>query len=497
MTNAPYPTNDIPEINDLEELREWLQERPLPVQLTVIINGRPQVVTLQAISRFLPEKRFAALGTWQETGGRVHQVLFKMFFHSAKALIHIRREKMHSEALTRNAVPTPRILASGAIKGGGHFLMLEALPDVSTFGERWSQLAEDAKPAAIGNLLELLAGMYDCGWRQTDMHLGNFLHDGDTLYVVDMGSVRKVPLTRPRAWREDLAMLVAQFDWREQDAVIAWLLDAWQRLAQQGKIARAPSESRFRLAVARAWGQRLEDRLERAGRSTSDQRVEKRGDMEIRCMKQWCDDFWPTLCSPAELDRLIADGRNLKDGNSATVAAIEVAGRDFVVKRYNVKSATVAAKRRFGRSRAERSWEAAYLLEYLGIGTPAPVALVIERKWRGRAYFISELGKGESLQAYLPDIDDACLDAVCDFWQALARVGASHGDNKASNFLWDRQCETLQIIDLDALRRHGQPVRARKALEKDIERFSRNWTQLPVRVAVRLEQVRRQLFSPG
>ena len=93
-----------------------------------------------------------------------------------------------------------------------------------------------------------------------------------------------------------------------------------------------------------------------------------------------------------DLDGAIRNGVLIKDGNSATIARVEVDCQQWVIKRYNIKNFWHWLKRCWRPSRAAVSWRNAHLLEQLGIETPAPIAM-LEQRWgwlRGRAYYVSQ-----------------------------------------------------------------------------------------------------------
>jgi tRNA A-37 threonylcarbamoyl transferase component Bud32 len=132
------------------------------------------------------------------------------------------------------------------------------------------------------------------------------------------------------------------------------------------------------------------------------------------------------------------------------------------------------------RSRAWISWQNAHRLELLGIATPRPLAMRENRAgpFRQGAYLVTEWTSGESLQAWLlrygpagiPDwLDREVSRLFAIMW--LGRV--SHGDMKATNLI---VCgEQLQLIDLDALRRHRCKRFFKAAYGKDLQRFMDNW----------------------
>ena len=182
-------------------------------------------------------------------------------------------------------------------------------------------------------------------------------------------------------------------------------------------------------------------------------------------------------------DEFIARGQMLKNGNTCTVARVDIGGRALVVKRYNLKSVSHALSRFWRPSRAWHSWVAGHRLAFYGICTPAPLALLEERAGplRGRAFLVTEYCAGASLLQHLSadrEPGEAEADAIKDLFAMLFRLRISHGDMKANNLLWhDRG---LLLIDLDSMVQHGSHRTFVHVWRRDRERFLRNWPKQSV-----------------
>ena len=66
---------------------------------------------------------------------------------------------------------------------------------------------------------------------------------------------------------------------------------------------------------------------------------------------------------------------------------------------------------------------------------------------------------------------------MVELFAALARHNISHGDMKATNILIDG--DKAVLVDLDALKQHRFSWAFRRAFQKDIARFLRNWDDEP------------------
>ena len=100
---------------------------------------------------------------------------------------------------------------------------------------------------------------------------------------------------------------------------------------------------------------------------------------------------------------------------------------------------------------------------------------------RRRAYLITEFCPGESLLNRLsperpPDADVAT--AIVDLFQMLVRLRISHGDTKATNFIWREG--RLALIDLDAMHQHTSSSAFARHWRRDRRRFLRNWPESSV-----------------
>jgi tRNA A-37 threonylcarbamoyl transferase component Bud32 len=184
-------------------------------------------------------------------------------------------------------------------------------------------------------------------------------------------------------------------------------------------------------------------------------------------------------------DAYIKTGTILKDGNTATVAKITLGSQTLVVKRYNIKNRWHALRRGLRPSRAMVSWQNAHRLQFLGIRTPRPIA-VIEERWgifRRRAYFIMAYLPGETLDKIVhAKIDDSqaienCFDHLATLIKQLAAAQISHGDFKATNFLVSSS--ELHLLDLDGMTAHRFTGAFKRAFRKDLVRLSQNWSNFP------------------
>lgn len=179
----------------------------------------------------------------------------------------------------------------------------------------------------------------------------------------------------------------------------------------------------------------------------------------------------------ARPDHFMRRGEMIKDGDSTTVVKVTLDGRQYVIKRYNLRNFWYGLRRLFRPSRAAQCWRSARLLELAGIDTPGPV-MMLEQRWgplRRRAYYVTEyrpeplvgIGSEGSTWASIATMFD-------DLLARMLRFRITHGDMKITNFLQgDRQ---LAVLDLDATRRVPNAGRFAVQFRKDLRRLMANWT---------------------
>ena len=452
-------------------LRDTGRVPPLPFTV-VLADGRP--LTMRRVLRLLPGKRIVGEA---EFGGRT--VLAKLFIANGSAR-HMRREHDGLAALVAADIPTPGLIHAGPLADDGQALLTDYLAGAESLAERWARYAlrpaGDADAlAALAPAFAMLGRLHARGLAQHDLHLGNFLsHRGD-LFVIDGDAVTATHAGRPLAAAEattNLALLAAQLPpaW---DAQLPALMAAYR----SGHPSFDPDPARLSAEIARLRGARLKDYLGKALRDCTLFRVRKDLRRFTAVVRADADVLAPLVADP---DRCLAGGTLLKDGGTCTVARVDLGGRALVVKRYNLKHARHALSRAWRPSRAWHSWIEGHRLRFLGIPTPAPLALIEARvgPLRGRAWLVTEHCPGRNLLDHLaPHVDAGPpapeAAALRHLFAALHRERISHGDMKATNLLWHDGA--VVVIDLDAVMQHHRAASHAKAWRRDRARLLRNW----------------------
>ena len=157
-------------------------------------------------------------------------------------------------------------------------------------------------------------------------------------------------------------------------------------------------------------------------------------------------------------DRAFVHARILKPGSRTHVGIVEIAGANYVLKRYNCQGWAYRIQNAFRRSVAMRTWLVTW--EYLvrGIPVPEPLLCIEERRFRllERSYILMEFVENAiSLRERWKQLIDTEKVRLGEFLGTLLgmmhRVGMLHGDLKWDNFMVGKEqvLETVRLVDLD------------------------------------------------
>jgi tRNA A-37 threonylcarbamoyl transferase component Bud32 len=409
--------------------------------------------------RVLPGKRVVGRGMWNGI-----PVLAKLFIAEESAR-HWERERKGIHALGEAGLPTPQLLAAGRLAKGGHYLLTRYLDPASPLDTREDTLKDWLCPVA-----DLLGQMHAHGLLQTDPHLSNFLlHDG-RLFLIDGDGVRTSRAGDQRAPRRNLALFLAQLPIR-QTYRHAEAIDAYRRAFPEATIDTEEIAAEVRTARA----ERLRDYLDKSVRDCGQFKVERTFRRFTAVVRLEAGRLAPGLRDP---DSWMTRSVTLKKGNTSTVARIALTDGEVVIKRYNIKSLAHAASRSWRPSRAWHSWIEGHRLQFLGIATPRPLALIEQRLGllRGKAWLITEHCPGPNLLDHLTaeaPPPKAELAAIGRLFAQLAAARISHGDLKATNLLWHGG--EVCLVDLDAMHQHGSDAAFARTWRRDRARLLRNW----------------------
>ncbi|MGB0237202.1 MAG: lipopolysaccharide kinase InaA family protein [Cycloclasticus sp.] len=425
-------------------------------------------VQLDQQLRHLPKRRLTCLAKWQ--GKTVVAKFFYGSFHKLQA----EKEALLLKALIKAKISTPSVLLLATL-GGVTVLLIEYLEDSKSILDWMDARPSEAEfKAFFSSVTELLITCHQAGFEIKDPHLGNFLISKGDVFIIDAGDIQllKTPLN-PQASINNLALLYAQLPVTFDEIAFGVLT---KRLGNKLNINEKSWQTL--LIKQRRWRQKrfIDKKVFRectayvCNKNSHRFLVAKRG--------FFTEDVAKALENP---DALIEQGHLLKNGQTATVARVDIAGKQYVLKRYNIKKKVRSILKALMWSRAAISWRNGLLLEMLGIPTAKSYAFIEERVgvFRRRSYLLSELI--DAPQAW--DIYESehfsekektrWAEKIYELFLLLKTSQISHGDLKAQNILCMEQ--TALFIDLDGLKSDQRYQRFVSQFHKDINRFQISW----------------------
>jgi tRNA A-37 threonylcarbamoyl transferase component Bud32 len=451
----------------------------IPFRVLLETDNRHIELTCSRILRILPGKRLVCSG---EYNGQ--DVVVKFFLDSRRAKKHCAREEKGIRALKEAGLKTQTLLLKGLIKPGCEpVLVFRMIDRAINFADVWKQVTSDNTHAKLlRQIVLIIADQHEAGLTHDDLHMGNFILAGNDIYTIDGDAVNVHNIGNPLSETKSLenlglffAKIYPRFDRLVPDAFNMYLEKrAWSK--------NTVLYNRLTKEIRHQYKKNKKKYLKRIYRECS----------AFSCQKSWNRflvynrnyDTEKMVGFLADPDVLIDRNRLLKNGNTATVALVEVDSQRLVVKRYNIKNAWHALRRCLRPSRAWNSWRNAHRLAILGIPTPKPIAL-LEKRWgpfRSKAYFITEYVDGINLY-HLFHYDKVkeiqyqeLVKQFGELLQQFANAFISHGDFKATNFIFSGG--ELIVTDLDGMHEHRFKCRFRKAFSRDLNRFMQNWTDL-------------------
>ena len=445
-----------------------------PFCMKIDRSGNTAPLICKRIFGLLPGKRIVALA---EIEGK--DVLVKIFL-GRMATRNKDRELVGVRLIADAKVRTPALLWQAKSEcRRSDILAFEYLPDAIGLFDLWREATgDDERIDILTRAMIDIARLHQKGIVQEDIHLANFLSSKGRLFTIDGGGVSRITKgALPVGFSlHNLGWFFAQF-YPRFDEFVSIVLPAYEAVRNWDADQRRAKM--LRREVAKNRESRKKDYLDKVFRDCTRFACEKDFNRYQVCERSALDeDLLPILDDP---DYHMAKGELLKDGNSATVALVKTDNRSLVIKRYNLKGPGHAIRRAFRKSRAWTAWSNAYRMEFLGIRSLKPIAMIENRVGaiRGTAYLITEYIEGVDALECLRNTKkpNGELEALAGILHELSESKISHGDLKATNFLMAEGGPV--IIDLDAMREHKTQASFHRAFSKDLDRFMQNWQDQP------------------
>lgn len=433
------------------------------------------------VVRLIPGRRMVVFGIW-----RGMPVAAKLFYAGKNAVRHLSSEVNGIKIMQENKIPTPLLRYEGvAADKKTQILIFDRLIKAESLETLWRKQdnMESIIPVLYAAIIEI-ATQHVLGVVQKDMHMGNFLVEGKIIYTLDGGQIKAKPeLLSKEDSMNHLALFLSQLgvgieELQEQlflhyARARGWLLK--------------PQDSIEMRYLIRKWNEeRWKDYAKKIFRNSTEFMAVKRFGIHGMTRRDVCGKEFELFLQNPESAFTHSSMTMLKNGGSSTVIKVTLDNREWVIKRYNMKSIWHRMRRLLRQTRAHKSWRLAQKLDLFNVNTPKPVAYLESNYFglRGKSYYVSEYVRGTDLKTYLlPYAEQAwnalpVIQRVVQLLRALAKIEITHGDLKASNIIMNENAQPA-IIDLDGAAEHFTVTGLQKAWRSELKRFLLNFTDAP------------------
>lgn len=432
-----------------------------------------------SVIRILPKHRIVVFGHWQ---GKT--VIAKLFFHPRRANQHLKQDVTGIKLLHDNNIPCPSIDYQGTGEDKRIAVVLfEKISHAISLQELMRSVkTEDEKLNILQAVILELATQHVFGIVQKDLHLNNFLLTDKTIYTLDGAQIVQYPhLLSKKNSMYNLALFFSQLPINNKQQALLFRLYASYR----GWLIKECDIIELFFMIKKRQEKRWQDFEKKLLRACS----------QFRPLKKWftrgmLDRSYQGHELSAFLDNPDAifnqPGINiLKAGRSSTVIQVQLDGKNFVIKRYNLKSITHRMRRLFRPTRALRAWKLSQKLAFFNIATAKPVAFIEHQflKMRGKSYFVTEYISNQHIGDFFNqtpsfETNSKVVNNTIELLKQLAQIGLTHGDLKATNILLNENHQPF-LIDLDGATSYISLDNLQVAWKKEISRLLENFTCRP------------------
>ena len=397
------------------------------------------------------------------------RIFFKMdrtkgWFESLKYVFlpsKARKEWFIAHHLQKKNLNTPRPL--GWMERIHRGFVKESYYISEGIGSGVSLIEDSGKLGARFPIIELAKAVkkiHNAGLFHKDLHAGNFLWDGESIFLTDLHSakiLRALSLSQ-RLWNLSLLFHSLRSIWGDKD---------------QSKFMEAYFEGeRYYLQRQRGYLQKIHAWMERLQRrqwqSRTKRCVKESTEFSLQKRKGVC--YYHRRDFPLEILkkrveehlRLISDNPSklVKSSPEVTVSILGNERRKLSVKNYSPLEIWDIFKEHFRRSKGLKAWIAGNGLRARGIPSLRPLGLVEKRDWLGlreSSFLMEALGGDEELDRYilrnLTDFKErrGFITAFVQWLSQFHKMALYHRDMKTCNILVSKDGETwnFHLLDLE------------------------------------------------
>ncbi|MBU4360232.1 MAG: hypothetical protein KKE90_13360, partial [Actinobacteria bacterium] len=280
------------------------------------------------------------LGEWADK-----LVAVKIFLGPRSARRHCDREIKGINALKNAGIKTPALLLQGNLQQDDTpVLVFQRVMPAFNPQEVFDRAETDEKRnELLKRIAVVIARQHEAGIKQNDLHLGNLLINNNDIYTIDGDTVDTGQMGTPLAKLislKNLGLYFAQFA-SEFDHLFSIAFQAYTEKRSWPSDSSLFNQLLKEVQYHRNYGKR--NYLHKIFRECTAFVCHKAWNSYMVCDRNFYHGEMKRLLS--DPDSAIGSSRLLKDGNSSTVALVEINNKLLVVKRHNIKNFMHALKR--------------------------------------------------------------------------------------------------------------------------------------------------------
>ncbi len=336
-----------------------------------------------------------------------------------------------------------------------------------------------ASDSLIAGLAKMVHRIHAAGLFHRDLHAGNFLYDGDSLFLTDLhrAEIVRALSAGQRTWNVAQLFHSMRSRWTREDQ--RSFLEKYFRGWRQDAINKEDFLGAVLFQMDRLQKRQWRSRTKRCVKESTDFTREKGNGVAVYRRRDFSEDLLESLIE--EGPRTIHAGSSdlLKDSPEVTVCISAQEGNRICLKHFHYPSRFTRLKERFRQSRGLRAWIGGNGLMVRGIRCPRPFALVEKRDWftvREGLFFMEAAEGSQELDRYLftgfRDLKEKRMFIrTCAEWlSSVHGMDVFHKDLKTCNILVGRNGETwtFSLLDLEDVRLN-QKVNGKRALRNLVQ----------------------------
>jgi tRNA A-37 threonylcarbamoyl transferase component Bud32 len=445
-----------------------------------LILSDHQVLFCDQVARVMPGKRMVVFGRWQDK-----QIVAKLFFDPKASKRHCESDVVGVKLLSKNKIPTPALFYEGHSKDNLiHVLIFSRIEKAVNLEDLFrSQQNSHHLTSILDSVIVEIATQHVLGLVQHDLHLRNFLLTDQIIYTLDGAQIDQFKGLLPKHQSlQNLALFLSQLGVNVDDLQMH-LFEHYAK--SRGWVLKSEDYFEIQKLIQQANTKRWHSYAKKIFRNSSHFARFNHWQSKKVVNRYFQDKELNAIVDNPEMAFQHRTAKLLKAGNSATVIMVKLDGRDYVIKRYNLKNTWHRLRRMFRETRAASSWRFAQKCYLFKVATAMPVAYIENRCFclRGTSYYISRYVSRDHAGDFFfhhPHSEkmQMMIYRISTLLKSISKIDMSHGDLKITNILIDEHEHPI-LIDFDGAKEHASPARLKKIWHEEIKRFLENFKSNP------------------